>query len=398
MTDQERNSFVCALSALGVFREILTEKPIAALLDFLRCDTDVQKQSELFGRFVYSLKEDHYCFSDFLCRVICKSENAYVVNLAQNTEIPDVLRENTMAELRLFTDLSKITFDRLRSSLDYCGYLPRFDNRETDFEKLYNERCRYVHRLGFGLFSTATVFRFANREILPVSAFDKITEDTFIGYENQRKQVFDNTLALIEGKPAANVLLFGDAGTGKSSTVKACANRFSKDGLRLIELRKDQLLDLPCVMEKISGNPLKFIIFIDDLSFVRNDDTFGMLKATLEGSVSSKAQNSVIYVTSNRRHIIKETFSDRTDADDLHLNDTVQELKSLSDRFGRTVYFEKPDKSLYLYIVHELAARNGIAVDLEMLDREAEAFALKKGGRSPRAAEQFINGLLSNDL
>ena len=197
----------------------------------------------------------------------------------------------------------------------------------------------------------------------------------------------------MEGRPAANVLLCGDAGTGKSSTVKAIANDFFNQGLRLIELRKDQLRYLPLVMAKISGNPLKFIIFIDDLSFNQNNDDFSMLKAALEGSASATAENAVIYATSNRRHIIKESFADR-DGDDVHRNDTLQETLSLSERFGLTVLFSKPDKKLYLSIVHELAERHKIQMKKEELDVQAEAFALRKGSRSARCAEQFINSLL----
>ena len=147
-------------------------------------------------------------------------------------------------------------------------------------------------------------------------------------------------------------------------------------------------------MGRIAGNPLKFIIFIDDLSFNKNDDSFSMLKAALEGSASAKAKNAVIYATSNRRHIVKENFSERTTEDDIHHNDTVQELMSLSDRFGLTVYFERPSKALYLDIVHRLARKNGLDIEPEKLDVQAEAFALNKGSRSPRAAEQFINSLI----
>jgi len=188
-------------------------------------------------------------------------------------------------------------------------------------------------------------------------------------------------------------LLCGDAGAGKSSTVKAVANAFFDEGVRLIELRKDQLHYLPYVMGKISGNPLKFIIFIDDLSFRKSDDDFSMLKAALEGSASAKADNAVIYATSNRRHIIKESFSDR-DGDDVHRNDTLQETLSLSERFGLVVLFSKPNKALYLEIVRELAARRGVQMSGEELDLQAEAFALKKGSRSARCAEQFIDSLL----
>ena len=205
--------------------------------------------------------------------------------------------------------------------------------------------------------------------------------------------MIDNTQAFVDGRPAANVLLCGDAGTGKSSTVKAVANAFFKEGVRLIEIRKDQLRSLPLVMAKISGNPLKFIIFIDDLAFNKNNDDFSMLKAALEGSASAMADNAVIYATSNRRHIVKESFKDR-DGDDVHINDTLQETLSLSERFGLTVLFSKPDKKLYLSIVRELAKRNGISMDEKELELRAEEFALRKGSRSARGAEQFINSLL----
>ena len=237
------------------------------------------------------------------------------------------------------------------------------------------------------------MFRVEEDAICPVPAADPISLEMLIGYEEEHQKVIENTRALVEGRPAANVLLCGDAGTGKSSTVKAVSNLFFAQGVRLIELRKDQLTKLPMVMGHIADHPLKFIIFIDDLSFNKNDDSFSMLKAALEGSASAKAPNAVIYATSNRRHIVKETFSDRM-GDDVHRADTMQELISLSDRFGLTVYFEKPSKSLYLQIVHELAQRSGIDLAGAELDQRAEAFALGKGNRSPRAAEQFVQSLL----
>ena len=222
---------------------------------------------------------------------------------------------------------------------------------------------------------------------------DKVGLDTFIGYENEREQILQNTRSFLSGRACANALLCGDAGTGKSSTVKAVANAFYKEGLSLIELRKDQLKYLPLVMAKISGNPLKFIVFIDDLAFNRSDDNFSMLKASLEGSASAKAENAVIYATSNRRHIIKESFSDR-DGDDVHRNDTMQETLSLSDRFGLVVLFQKPNKALYLDIVKELAKKHGVQMAESDLEIKAEAFALKRGSRSARCAEQFIDSLL----
>ena len=394
MTEQEEKRLACELSALGVFRGILKYDTMNAFIGLLSTDGGKQEKLRLFGEFVYSLSEDNYCFSDFLCRAVFSDENRYIISAAQKTEIPQSLRYNAKRELEIFSRLTELDENDLCGNLDFDGYIPQFDNKKTDFVKIYEERLKNVGRYGYGIFATAKMFRVSGEEIVPVKSADSTSLTEFVGYEEERKQVFENTRALCEGRPAANVLLCGDAGTGKSSTVKACANYFADYGVRLIELRKDQLFSLSYIMGRIAENPLKFIIFIDDLSFNKNDDCFSMLKAALEGSASAKADNAVIYATSNRRHIVKESFSDREGSDDIHHSDTVQELMSLSDRFGLTVYFEKPNKALYLEIIHSLARKNEIKLDLKELDIKAEAFALSRGSRSPRAAEQFINSLL----
>lgn len=393
MTEQERKNLGLELLSVSVFRGVIETDAIKTLIEFLG-ENLIENKARLFGRFVFSLAEDNYCFSDFLQRVIYSDENKYIVSTAKKLSIPCVLEQNAKEELKLFSRLTEIGVDDLWSDTDYSGYKPSFKNEKTDFLEVYGERLKNIDRFGYGIFATSKMFKVENGEIVPVSSADKVSVDSFVGYENERKQVFDNTKALVEGRPAANVLLFGDAGTGKSSTVKACANYYYEKGVRLIEIRKDQLFSLSYIMGRIADNPLKFIIFIDDLSFNKNDDCFSMLKAALEGSASAKASNAVIYATSNRRHIVKENFSDRAVSDDVHHNDTVQELMSLSDRFGLTVYFERPNKSLYLDIVHILADKNGIKTDKAELDIKAEAFALQKGSRSPRAAEQFINSLI----
>lgn len=394
MTEQEEKRLACELSALGVFRGILKYDTMNAFIGLLSTDGGKQEKLRLFGEFVYSLSEDNYCFSDFLCRAVFSDENRYIISAAQKTEIPQSLGYNAKRELEIFSRLTELDENDLCGNLSFDGYIPQFDNKKTDFVKIYEERLKNVGRYGYGIFATAKMFRVSGEEIVPVKSADSTSLTEFVGYEEERKQVFENTRALCEGRPAANVLLCGDAGTGKSSTVKACANYFADYGVRLIELRKDQLFSLSYIMGRIAENPLKFIIFIDDLSFNKNDDCFSMLKAALEGSASAKADNAVIYATSNRRHIVKESFSDREGSDDIHHSDTVQELMSLSDRFGLTVYFEKPNKALYLEIIHSLARKNEIKLDLKELDIKAEAFALSRGSRSPRAAEQFINSLL----
>lgn len=391
-TNQKKN-LICNISAFNVFRDILSKAPMAALLKFLNCDGDICEKSALYGEFVASLAEYNNSLSEFLRISVCESENRYIVLRSQGKEIPPSLEENCKKELAVLTSLTRL------KSAEICDfpeniYVPQFENSYIDFEKMYSERACNLSSYGYGIFATSKMFRVSDGEICPIDFSDDISLDDFVGYEAERRQVYDNIEALTQGRPALNTLLCGDAGTGKSSTVKACANHFFNNGVRLIELRKDQLFDLPYIMSRIEGNPLKFIIFIDDLSFNKNDDCFSMLKAVLEGSASGKASNAVIVATSNRRHIVKESFAERQGTDDVHRADTMQELMSLSDRFGLVVYFSKPNKALYLEIVHQLAQRADLNIPSDELDLKAEAFALSKGSRSPRAAEQFINSLI----
>ena len=231
-------------------------------------------------------------------------------------------------------------------------------------------------------------------QIVPVHNPDKIRLSSLIDYKREQQIILDNTMALLSGKPAANILLTGDAGTGKSSTVKAVVNELSHLGLRILEVRKEQLHSIPAILDELNSNPLKFILFIDDLSFQKDDDNFSALKAILEGSVSARSRNVVIYATSNRRHLVKESFSNR-DGDDVHRNDTMQEMLSLSERFGIQITFQKPDKKTYLDIVRHLAKDRGVEMPVEELEAQAERFALGRGGRSARAATQFIDSLLA---
>ena len=382
------------LASLSVFRNLLSQRELKAFYSFLTADDELLDKLFRYGEFVNSLASSGSSFSGFLKKAVCEDENIFITLKAESKNIPESVIKNTERELEIFSCLSEITSSDIREYLSYDGYIPEFENEGVAFEKLYFERSERVACLGYGIFASYPMFRVLDGEIVPVESVDDIEVEGFVGYEKERQSVIDNTLTLINGGPAANVLLYGDAGTGKSSTVKAVANHFFDKGLRLIEIRKDQLLSLSDVMAKISKNPLKFIIFIDDLSFNKNDDQFSMLKAALEGSASAKAPNAVIYATSNRRHIVKESFSDRGASDDIHKNDTVQELLSLSERFGLTVYFSKPNKILYLDIVHQLANRYSLEIDKNELDIKAEAFALNKGNRSPRAAEQFVKSLI----
>ena len=384
------------LCSCAVFRGVLSH-PVFSLFGGYCFSAEEEKfvKIDAYAGFVSEIYSRGGNLTSLVQELVFSDENVYIKEAAKGGKVHAHILASAQRELKIFAEFAALTTDDFAKDMGVdVEEIPAFDSFNADMGALYLERLQNISKYGYGIFSAHGMFRLSDeKEIQPIASADKIGMESFIGYEAQREKVIANTRAFVENRPAANTLLCGDAGTGKSSTVKAVANAFFDEGVRLIELRKDQLCFLPYVMGKISGNPLKFIIFIDDLSFNQNDDNFSMLKAALEGSASAKADNAVIYATSNRRHIIKESFGDR-EGDDVHVNDTLQETLSLSERFGLTVLYSKPDKKLYLEIVRRLAQRFGVAMDIKELEIKAEEFALRKGNRSARCAEQFINSLL----
>ncbi len=379
--------------SLSLFGNLKSHPLIDAFIRYTRAGEKAEKLSA-YSDMVSEVYSSGVSFCDYAVKLVLENENPYIKAIANGFMPSADIERAKEFELDTLKCLCELSSEDFAKDLG-VNYLAPFSGGTVDIKHAYACRLDDIHRFGYGIFSSVGMFRLSDAlEIEPIISADRIGMDKFVGYSAERQKIIDNTEAFIKNKPAANALLCGDAGTGKSSTVKAVANSFFDKGVRLIELRKDQLRHLPLVMGKISENPLKFIIFIDDLSFNNNDDNFSMLKATLEGSASAKAKNAVIYATSNRRHIIKESFADR-DGGDVHRNDTMQETLSLSERFGLTVYFARPDKKLYLDIVHELADRFGVKKDRGELDIEAEAFALKRGSRSARCAEQYVESLIS---
>ena len=385
------------LCAVTVFKGVTQSEVLSCFLRLLESicqNSPDDRKVSLYAEFTAALYAHGCDLGEYLKTCICEDENIYITLAAAKKPVLKMISDCALAELELFSSISAIDRSALKKAVLKEGELPDFLSTPYDFSDIYAKRVKNADKKGYGIFARHTMFRVEKGEILPFESPDEIRLDSLFGYESERKKVLDNTKALLEGKPAANVLLFGDAGTGKSSTVKAVTNQLASEGLRLIELSKAQLPELPRVCGKIRENPLKFIIFIDDLSFNKNDDSLGTLKAILEGSASAKSENAVIYATSNRRHLVKESFSDR-EGDDIHANDTKAELLSLSERFGLTVLFGKPDKKLYLEIVKNLARKKGIDLDEASLFAKAEEYALRKGGRSARAAEQFTDLLLA---
>ena len=379
------------LGTLCILRELLKDGVLSSLCSYLDNPTS-SAYSEFVGR-LYNANGGN--LGEYVKELCSDCENVYVKTVGSRKGVPKYMTAALESELDILQEVSELNKDKLCSLLDYKGFLPEFTTEKLRLKDDFLHRANNIEKYGYGIYARNRMF-YADEQgnILQVLNPDKTELSDLIDYERERKIVIDNTRALLEGKPAANILLTGDAGTGKSSTVKAVVNALWSEGLRLVEVRKDRLRCIPKILDELSGNPLKFILFIDDLSFLKDDDSFNALKAVLEGSVTAKSGNVVIYATSNRRHIIKETFSDR-DGDDLHRNDTMQEMISLSERFGIHISFSKPDKETFLHIVHYLAKENGIDMPTEEMDLLAERFALERSGRSARLAKQFIDRLLS---
>lgn len=257
------------------------------------------------------------------------------------------------------------------------------------------ELQRFYRAAGAGPFNQAAAFTWDPAAgFTPVRRLDPIRLEHFIGYERERAQVVENTERLVRGLPAHNVLLYGDRGTGKSATVKALAHAFKDRRLKIIEVGKAQLPALPKLLSRLWARGLYFILFVDDLSFEGAETEYKELKAFLEGSIQAPPAHVKVYATSNRRHIVKESFADREGPyGDVRARDNMEEKLSLADRFGLTVIFTAPEEKAYLEIVRGLAARRGLRIDPEVLERQALQWAQWQNGRSARAARQFVEGL-----
>ena len=267
-----------------------------------------------------------------------------------------------------------------------------------DVEGFFTAVTEFYRDYGVGMFGLNKAFRIQDRTdsklvFLPINNMDKVMLSDLVGYEIQKKKLVDNTRAFVEGKKANNVLLFGDSGTGKSTSIKAIVNEFYDQGLRMIEIYKHQFKDLSNVIAAVKNRNYKFIIYMDDLSFEEFEIEYKFLKAVIEGGVETKPDNILIYATSNRRHLIRETWSDRNDVqqdEGMHRSDTMQEKLSLVNRFGVTINYSKPSQKEYFDIVIHLAEKAGIKMSEDELKAEANKWELSHGGISGRTAQQFI--------
>ncbi|MCI5713463.1 MAG: ATP-binding protein [Lachnospiraceae bacterium] len=363
---------------------------------------------------------------NFLTFLLINNENAYSTACEKKGNVGGSMEKIALHDITIFKALFDFDLDVLTDALTVDGIdiIKNYDSGNSN-SKVLNQRIRdrivtmsgqleqaeneteflqyvteFYKEFGVGTLGLHKAFRIehdANGEaiIAPISRIAHVKLEDLVGYESAKKKLIDNTKAFVEGKQANNCLLFGDAGTGKSSSIKAIINEYYEDGLRMIEVYKHQFQDLNAVIAQIKNRNYKFIIYMDDLSFEEFEIEYKYLKAVIEGGLEKKPDNVLIYATSNRRHLVRETFSDRAEnEDDLHNNDTIQEKLSLVARFGVSIYFGAPTPKEFKEIVKVLAKKQHVMLDEDTLLAEANKWELSHGGLSGRTAQQFINYLL----
>lgn len=367
-------------------------------------------------------------WQDYLTFLLVNHENAYSTACEIRGSISGSINQLAAHDFALFQEWFGYDLEALGQSLGVPEFSILMDyNRSGRNGKVFNHRIRdqicalsvrlgqcgsvnefqeavtaFYREFGVGKLGLHKAFRIAHTEggqarIVPITNIAHVRLDDLVGYELAKKKLVENTEAFVKGKKANNCLLFGDAGTGKSSSIKAVINQYYGQGLRMIEVYKHQFQALNAVIAQIKNRNYKFIIYMDDLSFEEFEVEYKYLKAVIEGGLEKKPDNVLIYATSNRRHLVREKFSDKAERDDeLHTNDTVQEKLSLVSRFGVTIYFGKPEQKEFQEIVRRLAERHRIPIGEEELLLEANRWELSHGGRSGRTAQQFIDYLLGH--
>lgn len=319
--------------------------------------------------------------------------------------IEDALGINCFTQISNYRAIHKKELMYNKNVSEKVRTLSRKLEQAKDEQEFFDAVTDFYRDYGVGMFGLNKAFRIDERPqggivFRPINNMDAVMLDDLVGYELQKKKLIDNTEAFVSGKKANNVLLFGDSGTGKSTSIKAIVNQYYDRGLRMIEIYKHQFKYLSTVIAEIKNRNYKFIIYMDDLSFEEFEIEYKFLKAVIEGGVETKPENILIYATSNRRHLIKESWNDRNDQDnsnDRHHSDTVEEKLSLVNRFGVTINYSKPTQKEYFAIVLHLARRANITMREEELMAEANKWELSHGGISGRTAEQFVSYLASQE-
>jgi len=408
------------VSSLLLYQSVLTNEVGEAFINLLNTlhhgDNNSQKSRatavdclQAYGNWFRALATKNQSWQDYLIEQILQNENPFSQQI-QKLSLSDLSSPLIIAvkhDLKILQGLYNCSSDQISQWVKVASQTSintiiwdvenSFDNfltQQKNWENSLEELANYYQHNGIGIWSKYHALRWQEREFIGIANPDPIKLTEIVGYESQKETLIKNTEILLAGYPALNVLLYGSRGTGKSSLVKSLLHQYSREGLRLIEISKSGLKDRPMIIEKLRILSQKFIIFVDDLSFEEDDESFKYLKFILEGSLTAKAVNTVVYATSNRRHLVREYFSDRprpSESDEIHNWDTVQEKLSFSDRFGLTLTFEPANQETYLKIVHHLAQQAGLNLRDEDLEFKAKQWATRHNGRSGRTARQFID-------
>ncbi len=399
-----------AINSLTVYRNILADETVSRFLRLLTAAEggDAASFCARYGDFFYSLAKSNseVSFSSHVESLVRYDDNAFSRASARGEtgESYHLLRKAAEYDLLALEELFDINFACLvkafandSTDTNRIASLPAFATARA--EKTISFQSRewlldleaFYRANGFGEFARFGAFRWqAGKGLVGVSNTDPVRLSSLKEYAYERGLVAANTLDFVEGRGGGNLLLYGDRGTGKSSTVKALANEYRDKGLRIIELSKEAIFDFNEIMDRLHSVPQRFILFLDDLTFSEDDASFSALKSILEGGVAARPENCVVYATSNRRHLVRESFADRN-LDDVHAGDTMQEKLALYDRFDQTINFFAPDQAKYLSIIRALVLERNLEASLEELERGAIQWAIRAGGRSPRTAKQFVD-------
>lgn len=406
------NNYIDKINSLVVYKNIKNNKIILMLRNILEKEDNYEDFAELISELTSMAEESGYCgnlFKGYITHIMLKAENTFTL-LAEkccdvkNTSLyrlaeRDINTIKDIANINLM-DLpdSKYMAEQLEEVMNYSPVNNRADGELIRDNFNIDDIVAFHNKYGCGDVSIYRAFRYddVKKALVGIEHPDPITFDNLIGYEAQTKQLIDNTLAFINGYASNNVLLVGARGTGKSSSVKALINKYFEAGLRLVEIKKEQIEILPEILKLLRPRGRKFIIFIDDLSFDEGEIQYKYMKSLLEGSSEGKPDNVVFYATSNRRHLIQEKWTDRASGDrdaEIHTADNLNEKLSLSDRFGITITYPKPTPKEYVNIVSGLAKERGIVISEEELRQKAMQWELQQKGMSGRTAKQFVNHL-----
>ncbi|HIY78380.1 MAG TPA: ATP-binding protein [Candidatus Borkfalkia excrementavium] len=379
---------------LILLKNIFSDSAAAAFRDAVE-KNDVSRYAEAYGLLLE--RDAVSSFAAYLQNVILLDPNLFArraVSGSLTEEIEDAYRRDLVI-LQDFARQTEHYPEKISGAeqenlpkISYGKDNPLFGKDWSGKQTLQRLKTFYKEN-GYGIFISHKAFIWTDHGLKQVENTPDISLSDLKNYETEKRAVEDNVENFVRSLPYSDMLLYGDKGTGKSSTIHAVLNKYAEQGLRAVEITKDQIPEINKIKETLAKLPFKFMIFIDDLSLEEHDEKVGSLKASLEGSMNGKSANVMIAATSNRRHILKENFSDRENS--VHASDTMEEQLSLSDRFGITVLFASTNKRDYLSIVEQLAKDRNLRTEAEKLDLLAERWALAKGGRSPRRAKQFID-------